>query len=177
MITNYQLAKLMLMAGGIPSRKRIQKTVHLLQCAGCDFGMEFRLHYYGPYCSALAERIDCLTSSGVFVETSQSTEVGTQYNYRLNEDLVPSLHEHEKSPEGVAARLDIERFQDLLQKLVATKPRVLELASTMAAFFQAERDWDTAQSQAAEFKAESTSSPVMREARRLAEEVIGDTHA
>ncbi len=176
MITNYQLAKLMLMADGIPSRKRIQKTVHLLQCAGCDFGLEFRLHYYGPYCSALAERIDFLTSSGILVEKARPTEIGTQYDYHLNENTVASLHDHEKTPEGVAAKREVERFQDLLQKLVATKPRVLELASTMAAFFQTENDWDTAQLRAAEFKAEIASSHMMREARHLAEEVVSYTH-
>ena len=49
-MTTYQLAKLVLAMDGIHSRKRVQKTVHLLQAAGCDFDLDdFRLHFYGPY--------------------------------------------------------------------------------------------------------------------------------
>lgn len=172
-MTNYQLAKLIQMAGGIPSRKRVQKTVHLLQCAGCDFGLDFRIHYYGPYCSVLAEQLDCLTGKGVLVETQEPAGAGTQYNYELNQNLCDSLREHEETSQGREARDKIELFGGLVSKLGETKPRVLELASTMVAFFQRSHDWDAAQSQVAEFKAEGEDSPMMREARALAEDVVG----
>src|SRR3989304_6356762 len=82
--TNYKLAKLIQMAGGLRSRKRIQKKVHFLQCACCNFDLEYRLHYYGPYSSALAERLDLLSRNGILVEAEQATEVGTQDHYELD---------------------------------------------------------------------------------------------
>lgn len=172
-MSNYQLGKLMQMAGGLRSRKRIQKTVHLLQCAGCDFGLDFRLHYYGPYCSALAERLDWMASNSILDETRELTQVGTQYNYSLNETLQSSLETYEQTPVGMAAKQKMEQFQGLLKKLEDTKPRMLELASTIVAFFQTNHDWEAAQVQAADFKAEKNDSQMMCEARRLAEEVVG----
>jgi uncharacterized protein YwgA len=172
-MTNYQLAKLIQMAGGLPSRKRIQKTVHLLQCAGCNFDLDYRLHYYGPYSSALAERLDLLSRNGILVESEQPTEVGTQYNYELNGEVLAGLEAHEKTPDGARAKAKMEHFRTLLGELNQTKPRVLELASTIAAFYGPGHDWDAAQAQAADFKAESSDSPMMREARQLAEKVVG----
>lgn len=176
-MTNYQLAKLIQMAGGLRSRKRIQKTVHLLQCAGCDFGLDYRLHYYGPYSSTLAERLDLLSRNGILVESEQATEVGTQYNYELDAHALAGLEAYEATPDGTSAKAEMEPFLALLGELNQTKPRVLELASTIAAFYEPDRDWDAAQARAAEFKAESTDSPMMREARQLAEKVIGSRNA
>jgi hypothetical protein len=172
-MTNYQLAKVIQMAGGLKSRKRIQKTVHLLQAAGCDFDLEYRLHYYGPYSSALAERLDVMSSKGILLESEQPTEVGTQYNYELRPELLESLESYEKTTEGGPAKAGIERFRGLLAKLREARPRVLELASTITFFYETGGDWELAQKQAADFKAESLESPMMREARQLAEDVVG----
>ncbi len=171
-MTDYQLAKVLQIAGGMRSRKRIQKTVHLLQCAGCDFDLDFRLHYYGPYSSALAERLDWMANNRILIETTQATEVGTQYNYELNETLSESLETYEKTPVGRVAKEEMEQFQELLEKLNDTRPRVLELASTMVAFFQVSQDWEAAQTQVADFKAEGKDSALMCEARYLAEVVV-----
>ncbi len=176
-MTNYQLAKLIQMAGGLRSRKRIQKTAHLLQCAGCDFGLDYRLHYYGPYSSTLAERLDLLSRNGILVESEQATEVGTQYNYELDSHALAGLEAYEATPDGASAKAEMEPFLGLLGELNQTKPRVLELASTIAAFYEPDHDWDAAQVRAAEFKAESADSPMMREARQLAEKVIGSRNA
>jgi uncharacterized protein YwgA len=172
-MTNYQLAKLIQMSSGLRSRKRIQKTAHLLQCAGCDLDLDYRLHYYGPYSSTLAERLDLLSRKGILAESEQATEVGTQYNYELDSQARLSLEGYEATPEGTKAKAEMEQFRDLLDELNGTKPRVLELASTIAAFFEPGHDWGAAQAQAADFKAESPESPMMREARRLAEKVVG----
>ncbi len=172
-MTSYQLAKVIQMAGGLNSRKRIQKTVHLLQAAGCDFDLNYRLHYYGPYSPALAERLDLMSSKGILVESEQQSKVGTQYNYELQPELLESLESYEKTPGGEPAKLEIERFGSLLAKLKDVRPRVLELASTITFFYDTGRDWDLARKQTAGFKAESFDSPMMRKARQLAEGVIG----
>ena len=43
----------------------------------------------------------------------------------------------------------------------------------MVAFFDACQDWEDALSQTADFKAEGVDSPMMRDARVLAEAVVG----
>ncbi|MBN2476465.1 MAG: hypothetical protein JXB62_17760 [Pirellulales bacterium] len=175
-MTNYQLAKLVLMAQGIESRKRIQKTVHLLQAAGCRFDLEFRLHYYGPYSSSLAEQLDRMTAADMLTETTQQIRVGTQYNYRLNETQQRSLEDFEKTADGQTAKRDMEDYRELLDLLRRQEARVLELASTMVAFRQAQRDWDRAAAETARFKNEPADAPPMTEARELAQNVVGCNH-
>jgi len=172
-MTNYQLAKLILMAGGLQSRKRVQKTVHLLQAAGCPLGVDFRLHYYGPYSRELADTLDRMTRAGVLVETPRETSVGTQYDYKFEEQMRESLEAYERTPRGQAAKEEMERHEPLLKRLCSTPPRVLELASTIVAFREAALGWDEALGETAEFKRESADSTAMDEARKLAHTVVG----
>jgi uncharacterized protein len=168
-MTNYQLAKIVQLAGGLKSRKRIQKTVHLLQAAGCDFWLQYRLHYYGPYCAELAEKVDRMTSHKILVESTKETELGKQYDYEFNDSFAGSLAEYEETPDGRAAREMIERYKPLLDQLVCVRPRPLELASTVAFFRKTGLEWDESIAKTAEFKQEPADSNYMREARRIAE--------
>ena len=172
-MTKYQLAKLILMAGGLRSRKRVQKTVHLLRAGGCPLDAEFRLHYYGPYSAGLAELLDRMVSGGILAETTSETPVGIQYNYQFNEELRESLEEYECTPEGQCDRAEMQRYEDLLGRLRETAPRVLELASTIVAFHQAGGDWEKATEETAQYKEESVGSPRMTEALHLAQTVAG----
>jgi hypothetical protein len=113
-----------------------------------------------------------MASNRMLRENAHPTELGIQYDYEFNDELRESLDAYEQTEGGRAAKEQIEQFQGLLESLCSTKPRVLELASTMVAFFQAGNNWDAAHVKTAEFKAESESSPVLHEARQLAEEVV-----
>lgn len=172
-MTKYQLAKLILMAEGLRSRKRVQKTVHLLQAAGCPLDAEFRLHYYGPYSAGLAELLDRMVSGGILGETTSETPVGMQYNYQFNEEVRESLEEYEQTPHGQSARAEMERYEHLLGQLCETAPRVLELASTIVAFRQAGSGWEKAAEETAQYKEESVGSPIITEALHLAQTVAG----
>ena len=172
-MTKYQLAKLILMAGGLKSRKRVQKTVHLLQAAGCALGVDFRLHYYGPYSRELADTLDRMTRADVLVETPQETQVGTQYDYKFEEQMRESLEAYERTPRGEAAKEEMETYEELLETLCDTRPRVLELASTIVAFREAGLGWDEALGETAGFKSEPTDSRAMDAARELAHTVVG----
>jgi uncharacterized protein YwgA len=172
-MTRYQLAKLILMAGGLESRKRVQKTVHLLQAAGCPLRVDFRLHYYGPYSGQLAELLDRMTDNGILAETTQATEVGTQYNYQFSRAMRESLEAYEQTPDGHAAKEEMERYDKLLETLCRTRPRALELASTMVAFHEMGSAWDDALDETAEFKSEQINSPTMIKANELARAVVG----
>jgi uncharacterized protein YwgA len=171
-MTNYQLAKLVLLAGGLESRKRLQKTVHLLQAAGADFGLRFRLHYYGPYCAELAEKVDRMTANGMLQEFVDDGELGPQYRYELSEDVVGSLEGYEKGKDGKGARTSIEKFSPLLDDLGRLRPRVLELASTIVFFRQAGHDRDEAVRKTSEFKQEGVESDYMRQAQEVAERAL-----
>ena len=175
-MTKYQLVKLMLLAGGLESRKRVQKTAYLLQAAGCPLGLDFRLHYYGPYSADLAGMLDQTTAVGILKETARQTTVGTQYDYHFNEVFRESLEAFEQIRDGQRAKHTMEEYGALLHTLCRTRPRVLELASTIAMFHKAGHDWDEAVSETAAFKNEPPNSTTMGEARELAHAVVSSHH-
>lgn len=171
-MTKYQLAKLILLSGGIKSRKRIQKTVHLLQAAGCPLGVaDYRIHYYGPYSKSLARLVDDMTSSAMLVESEEESSVGRQFNYCVSDDAAHSLEGFERSELGRRWREQIDAYDDLLDKLKETPSRILELASTIVAFAQAGDDFDDAIAATSDFKKEDEQSCNMEEAINLAEKV------
>jgi uncharacterized protein YwgA len=171
-MTKYQLAKLISMAGKLESRKRIQKTVHLLQAAGCDFDASFRMHYYGPYSSEVAGLLDQMTNEGILLETFRSFAQGTQYDYSLSDDFRESLERHEQTPSGQKAKTEIEEYEHLFAELSEQYPKTLELASTIVAFRQGGCDWDEATEEACDFKKVPAESPRRAQARQLAEKVL-----
>ena len=176
-MTKYQLAKLIVMAGKLESRKRVQKTVHLLQAAGCDFDASFRIHYYGPYSSDVAGLLDQMTEKGILLETSQSFAQGTQYDYSLSDDFRQSLERHEQTASGQKAKAEIEAYEDLFKGLCQQHPKTLELASTIVAFRQRGCDWDEATNEACDFKKVHANSPRRTRARELAEKVMSRGNA
>lgn len=177
-MTKYQLAKLILLADGIRSRKRIQKTVHLLQAAGCPLEVsDYRIHYYGPYSKSLARLVDDMTSSDMLVETAEESGVGRQFNYRVNAEAEKSLKTFERSSLGAQWSAVLQTYSDLLHELRETPPRVLELASTIVAFSQAGNDFEKAKVATAEFKKEDEQSCSMEGAVALAEKVLDWPHA
>ncbi len=176
-MTKYQLAKLVLMARGLPSRKRIQKTVHLLQAAGCDLGACYRLHYYGPYSADVAALLDRLTTEGILLETEQQLAKGPQYDYRFNDEFLTSLQAHEDTAVGKAAKEQLERYGDLLGALCRSEPKTLELASTITHFVQQGQPWEQAVLETSRFKNELPGSKRMETAKRLAKTVRRRAHA
>jgi len=65
---DYWLAKLISSVTEVDSRKRLQKSIYLLQRAGCPLHFSYILHYYGPYSFDLAGLIEQLKGSGVVAE-------------------------------------------------------------------------------------------------------------
>ncbi|MDZ4657781.1 MAG: hypothetical protein SH868_09420 [Bythopirellula sp.] len=177
-MTNYQLAKLIAQAGGIRSRKRIQKTVHLLQAAGCPFNVtDYRIHYYGPYSKSLAGLVDQLASCHVLIEDRDDTEFGPQFRYRVDDEAGERLMEFERTAVGTLRRREVEEYADLLKEFNDTRSRILELAATIVAFHQAGSEWENAVVETAKFKRESEQSSIMEEAETLAKRVMERSHA
>jgi len=109
-MTKYKLAKLIAMAGGLRSRKRVQKMVYLLQSAGCDFDADFGLHYYGPYSRDVAELLDRLTSEEILIETPRRFDHGHQYDYQFNEKFEAGLELFETTPQGAAEKAGLDAY-------------------------------------------------------------------
>jgi uncharacterized protein YwgA len=82
-MTEYQLAKLVQMAGSLKTRKRLQKATYLLQAAGCPLAADFILHLYGPYSHEVAYLADALTARGVLREEETPLPAGREYTYEL----------------------------------------------------------------------------------------------
>jgi len=153
-MTKYQLAKLISLAGGIDSRKRVQKIICLLQAAGMKWDVGFRLHHYGPYSSEVAYLLDEMTSHGFLVEEEQANSVGMQYNYRVDPGTDLALEKLEKRQIGTVLKQQKEFgvFQEKLEKLNTENLRVLELGSTIAHYHGLSGDWDEAKEKACKFK-------------------------
>jgi len=57
--------------GQIEGRKKFQKIVHILQCAGAPFDERFEFAQFGPFSSTLKAEIDCLGAFGILEEESK----------------------------------------------------------------------------------------------------------
>jgi uncharacterized protein YwgA len=171
-MTKYQLAKLVAWAGTFHTRKRVQKSIHLLQAAGCPFRVEHRLHHYGPYSYEVADLTDELTREGVFQETNTPTAVGRQYNYALSEAARRTLEAFERTPGGARAERELQPFEPLFRRLLSCDLRELELASTIMYYKQHGLDWSQAAEATARFKCESAGGPVMERAAALAQSLV-----
>ncbi len=144
----YWLAKLIGAVDEVSSRKQLQKSVYLLQVAGCPLQCDYILHYYGPYSFELAELMARLEGAGVVKETP--IRGGCQYSCKITKTGKTLLQGFENTGEGEKAKANIEKFIPEFQDLNRKNVRLLELAATVAFLFQ--DDWDIAQQQTADFK-------------------------
>ncbi len=173
-VTKYQLAKLIAMAGTLKSRKRIQKTIHLLKLAGCPIEADYRLHYYGPYSSDVAELLDEMTANGLLKEEAEAVGFGKQYGYSLPENVLRSMREFESTDRGRGAQRAIAPFAGLMESLRREPAKTLEYASTIAHFRQAGREWGDAIEETAKYKKVTPDS--LKCARELAQQVLERAH-
>lgn len=171
-MTKYQLAKLILMAGGLRTRKRIQKTVHLLQAAGCPLDAEFRMHFYGPYSQEVAGLLDEMSTEGILTETAHTFEQGARYDYEFSGRYLPSLQQFEATLEGQRQMKELLAYEDDLRYLASEDVRTIELAATMVLFRQSGRNWQQALQETCDFKKESPVSPQMIRAEQIARKML-----
>lgn len=171
-MTRYQLAKLVAMAGTLKSRKRIQKTIHLLKLAGCPIEAHYRLHYYGPYSADVADLIDEMTANGLLEEEAEAVGHGREYSYRLPENAQRSMEQFETTDRAGEAKQGIAQFASLFADLCKEPAKTLEYASTIAYFREVGREWDDAVKETATYKNVTPNSQSLKEARQLAERVL-----
>lgn len=174
-MTKYQLAKLVELAGRISTRKRVQKTLYLLQAAGFDLGITFRLHHYGPYSAEVAALLDEMSQQdgGVLREQRNANLAGWQSEYTLSEEGQRILVEFESTPRGKAALLQFEEYTPQIRRLLNVDDLwELELGATIACFHDKEEDWGKAVQGACKFKNVPPDAPKTAQALLLAQELV-----
>ncbi len=164
---DYWLAKLISSVTEVDSRKRLQKSIYLLQRAGCPLQFSYILHYYGPYSFELAGLIDQLKSADIIDESPEQTGFGgVRYRSEISQKGKRVLENFQKSKTGKDVYGQIQPFIPIFEKLNQKDLWVLELAATIAYFY--EGNWAEAQKQTATFKKLSTNDNNLKKAFALA---------
>lgn len=168
---DYWLAKLICSVERVDSRKRLQKSVYLLQRAGCPLKCDYLLHYYGPYSFELAGLIDQLEGANIIQETEEQLGTGVlRYKSVITEKGRNVLDSFEKTKTGEEARRQIEPFIERFKDLTGVNPWVLELGATVGYYY--EGNWEDARAQTAEFKKIRKNDRQLSEATELAKKFV-----
>ncbi len=176
-MTKYQLAKLVALVGTFVSRKRIQKTIHLLKVAGCPIDAHFRMLHYGPYSPEVAQLLDEMTANELLEEETEAVGPGKEeYSYRLPEHVNTKLEQFESTDRGREAVEAIAPFVPLFADLCEEPAKTLEYASTIAYFRQAGLSWDEAVEETTKCKNVAIGASPLNRARELAERVLPKAH-
>lgn len=168
---DYWLAKLIDSVEIVDSRKRLQKSVFLLQLAGSPLKCDYLLHYYGPYSFELASLIDQLKGANIIQETQEQLGTGVlRYKSVITEKGRNVLGSFEKTKTGEEAHWQIKPFVEKFKGLTEVNLWVLELGATVGYYY--EGNWEAAKAQAAEFKKISRTDRQLSEATELAKKYI-----
>lgn len=160
----YWLAKLISSVTEVDSRKRLQKSIYLLQQADCPLRCSYILHYYGPYSFELAGLIDQLKGANIINEIQD----GPAYKSYITSHGNKAIKNFEKTEAGEKAKKALDRFIPKFEKLNKEDLWPLELAATIAYF--CEGDWEEAQKQTALFKKLPETDNNLKQALKLAKD-------
>lgn len=168
---DYWLAKLIASVGQVDSRKRLQKSIYLLQRAGCPLRCDYLLHYYGPYSFELAGLMDQLCGAKVIEETAEKLGTGAvRYRSAITDKGRRVLALFEATEQGQKAHRQIAPFIERFKDLAVKNAWVLELGATVGYYY--ESDWEDARFQAAAFKKMPRNDKKLLEATELAETFV-----
>jgi uncharacterized protein YwgA len=112
------LAKLISWAGTLHSRKKMQKVVFMLQAAGCPLDAEFYLHLYGTYSEDVARLTDEMVRKGLLEEETKPTPSGSQYSYRLSDQISQQMVELEETEDGKKRASELAPFEAKAKSLL-----------------------------------------------------------
>ena len=173
---DYLLLKLIESAGRIEGRKKLQKLIYLLQLEGYPIDDEFSVHYYGPYSSRLALRVDGLVEDKLLAESERPVAVGgIEYVYELTpraQDLLRKLDS--RVPDDL--RKASSEFQESINELCSCGTGELELAATIAYWRNMGNSGSEAEEITARMKKVGVDSSPFRTARALAKLACTASH-
>ncbi len=122
MNTLFQLAALFKAVTEIEGRKKLQKTVHILQEFGVPFGVSYGYHHYGPFSEQLQDCLQTAQYDSLIHETEVAGQPPT-FRFRADERLTRlwQLHGNNALPQWAEFATELNR----------KSPRDLETISTL----------------------------------------------
>jgi len=169
--SDYVLLELLDRLGGVQGRKKLQKLVYIAKLQGAPIEDEFFFHYYGPYSSGLASRVDQLVEAKLLDETARPLAVarGAEYIYRQTDAARTFLKK---------VRVSVPpRFQEAMERGISRAAELkdrevfqLELASTLLYWRDKGHTWEEAEAITRQRKHADPDSPAFKEARKIAED-------
>ncbi len=169
-MNKYNLMKIVETAGdgGFRGRKRLQKVVFFAQKDGLPVDADFGLHRYGPYSHDLSQACSELTSLGLIKETTNNSSTGiVEYGYELTDSGRAAIKFSEKQSPEVTSAIFTPK-EDKISDLIRQNLWHLELGSTILFYYNKTHNWETAMSNACEFKNVKTDEPASVAALELA---------
>jgi uncharacterized protein YwgA len=168
---DYWLAKLISSIQKVDSRKRLQKSIYLLQIAGCPLKCDYLLHYYGPYSFELASLIEQLDGAQIIAESPEPLASGViGYASNITQKGTKVIRSFENTSNGQRIFHEIEPFIQQFQSLSQERSWILELAATVAYFY--EGNWKDAKDKTATFKRIQTQDQNLSQAVKLAKRYV-----
>ena len=166
---DYWLAKLIGSVAEVDSRKRLQKSIYLLQRAGCPLQFSYIFHYYGPYSFELAGLIDQLKGAHIIKEKPDHLSGGVvRYRSKITTRGEKVLAKFEESRMGKDLKAQISKFIKPFKNLNQKDPGLLELAATTTYFYRGR--WAEAQKQTVIFKKLPRNDSKLKQAVELAKD-------
>lgn len=89
----YYLLRFIDSVRAVSGRKKLQKIVFIMKYIGFPIDFRYSWHYYGPYSSDLALKIDSLVNQNLLEET-----ISIGYGYKISSTGAGSLLQIEKNP-------------------------------------------------------------------------------
>jgi len=123
MNTIFQLAALFSAVNEIEGRKKLQKTVHILQEFGVSFGVSFGYHHYGPFSEQLQDCLQVAQHDQLIKETETSVAGQPTFRFQAEERLL-QLHQ-------LLGNGELPAWSNLAVELNQKTPRDLETISTL----------------------------------------------
>jgi uncharacterized protein YwgA len=170
--SDYVLLELLDRLGGVQGRKKLQKLAYIAKLEGAPLDDEFFFHYYGPYSSGLASRVDQLVEGKLLAEKAHALAVaeGVEYGYEAT-DAAREFLDAVRPNVPEAFRQAMERG---IGRAAALKDRdvfELELASTLLYWRNKVHSWDEAEAITERRKHADRRSEPFKKARQIASEV------
>lgn len=156
----YALIRLFAIAPIIKGRKKLQKTVYLLQQAGVPYTEKFKYYHYGPYSSELQVEIDRLVRQ----ELINETYTGDAYVYKITEKGEEFIQQYSS-----LNNCKFELSEHLVKRIIDNNTSILEMASTYAYLLEMGYKEEDAMVKAGELKPHLYER--LDEARKLYEDI------
>jgi len=150
----------------IEGRKRLQKIVYFLQCAGCPLDCHYTLHHFGPYSCDVADTCDEMVAAGL-IEESGGPSLAAPYSYKLpptTRDLLTNTIDER-----------VQKYMKFGKGLIEENLWSLELGSTILYFYSQTNEWDCALTKACEYKHTTPELAASQAALRLAKQTQART--